>query len=229
MSRHTTLMASIVGAILIFGVIGITNLGTVNAEDKNFKVDVRDDFRMHIDKLNGGINIDFKGVGNGGGGSTVYQTARDGVNELRAEDVSQNAKVDALTEENQGLKQNLSDAQSQISSLQGDLTTVNTELTNIKAQIANLTNTNPVIDVDVTNGTSTGGDNGTGTGGSTGNGTDTGGGTGGNGTGTGGNGTDTGGSGNGTGTTGNGTDNGGIIVPDINGTTGTNSTSNFTG
>lgn len=183
----TKLLAVTITAVMSLGLIATIQTQGFADNTKSFTCDSAKNCKAIFKKVNGDVIIDFTNSGGSGGNvNATDQVARNGVAELRAEDVNQNNKVDALTAENQVLRQNATDAANQIATLTDEVNT-------LKDQVANLTSQNPVIDVNVTNGTTPTTGGGGGTGGNT---TD-------NGTGTGGNTTTDNGSGNGT--SGNGT------------------------
>ena len=136
------ILATILAAIL--SIVVAVPTSHAFADTKSFNCDTSKTCKAVFKKVNGDVEITF---GGGGGGTvTVDQQARDGVTQLRSEDVNQNTKLDALTTENQALKQNVTDLTAQLSSATSDIAT-------LKAQVANLSNANPVVDINVTNGT----------------------------------------------------------------------------
>lgn len=161
----TILSISIALVLLVGTIAAVQTNAAFAAERKQINVDAKRDFVLHIDKVNGGVDINVKGAGGSTGGGTVNatdQVARDGVAQLRAEDVNQNNRLDTVTSESQVVKGNISNISDQLNSANSKISSLTSELNTVKAQIANLTSQNPVIDVNVTNGTATGGGNTTG-------------------------------------------------------------------
>jgi len=111
-SLNKTLLA--VSLIMILGsmVAMIPSTLSANAREHLGPVNVKDDFKLHIDKVNGGLDIDFTGAGgasSGGNASVgIDQLARDGVAELRTQVADLTNRLDASEAENQLINQNLS-------------------------------------------------------------------------------------------------------------------------
>jgi len=168
-------MLAAIASIAIAGV----SVASVSADTKTLQCDSAKNCKVVFIRPRGNIEVTISNSGGGGSGSTVDQTARDGVNELKGKDVTQDSKIDAVQAENQGLKQNVSDLSTQLNNANTEISSLQTDINTMKAQIVNISNANPVIDVNVTNGNTTTpvppADNGTGTGTGT-NGTNTGGG-----------------------------------------------------
>ena len=196
------LIAIPIAMVLMIGIAAIPLSMSANAADvcKFNKENQRCD--IDINRLTGGFKLSIvnEQTNNGGGnGSTVDQTARDGVTALQNEDVNQNARLDAAVSQDTTLNQTVGSLTQELNSVKGELATVQADLANLTSQV--------ITGISLSNGTviTPPGGNGTGNG--------TGGGTGGNGTGNGtgggtGNGTgngSSGGNGSGNGTNGNGT------------------------
>jgi len=151
-----------VALALLAGTIALTQTNAVYADNvcKFTKENQRCD--VDIEKVNGGFKLSIVNEQNnsgGGGANATDSVARAGVDELKAADVNQNSQIDSLTSENQALRQNASDAATQINSLSTQVSTLNDDVATLKAQVANLTSLNPVVGIQLSNGSTPVGNN----------------------------------------------------------------------